>query len=100
MCIRDSIAPDPIDDADAVIDGGGKLVLWRQPVASGQERHTGVGECRRHEQHPFLVAGRPPAAMPEQEHASIGAGGADDCDALIGIGTKCCLLYTSPSPRD
>src|SRR5678815_3105947 len=86
------IAPDPIDGTNAVIDGSGKHMLWRQPVASGHERHTGVVECRRHEQHPFLVAGRPPATMPEQQHASIGAGCADDCDALIGIDTECKFL--------
>ena len=52
---------------------GGKHVLWREPVAGRHERDAGVGERRRHERHPFLVARRPPAAMPEQQHASIGA---------------------------
>src|SRR5688572_5582425 len=81
----------PFERAPAILQADRKHMLRREPVARGDEGDAGRVEGRRHEAHPFLVAGGPAAAVPEKQHRSMRLRWLEDREPLVRVGSECFL---------
>ncbi len=75
------------DGIENVVVTFGEHMLRCEPIARADECHAERRQCRRHEQHPFLVAIGPAAAMQRNEHIAVWMFGGNDGQRLIGIVT-------------
>ncbi len=83
--MRADLPMDKRDGIEHIVIAFRENMLWRQTIACADECDPVRRQCRRHEQHPFLVAVGPAAAMQRDDDITIRALGRNNRQRLIRI---------------